>query len=132
SSWGRSWRWACPSTVVATASWCGVRGRGSGHERARREKETAMIGGQSMLMVLGVVLLLFGGKKLPELAGALRKSMRALKRAAAPSPEEREAPPAPRAVTAVACAACRAPVEADWAHCPACGAATRPATAPKA
>jgi len=39
-----------------------------------------MVGSQSMLLLLGVVLLLFGGKKLPELAASLGRSMKEFKK----------------------------------------------------
>jgi TatA/E family protein of Tat protein translocase len=40
------------------------------------------IGGPELLMIMFVVLLLFGGQKLPELAKGLGKSMREFKKAA--------------------------------------------------
>ena len=93
-----------------------------------------MIGGQSLLMVLGIVLLLFGGKKLPELAGSLGKSMKEFKKATEHGTGEDETPATRAAVAAPtrACPACRAVLEADWAHCPKCGAATPPGVSPAA
>ena len=46
------------------------------------------IGGPELMMVLFVVLMLFGGKKLPELAKGLGKSMREFKKAASGVEEE--------------------------------------------
>lgn len=67
------------------------------------------IGGPEMVMVFLLVLLLFGGKKLPEFAKGLGKSVREFKRAAAgvedeirraidtaPSSDSPPAKPAPR------------------------------------
>jgi sec-independent protein translocase protein TatA len=87
-----------------------------------------MIGSQSLLMVLGVVLLLFGGKKLPELAGSLGKSIKEFRKGTDSGGGEEEAPAARPAVAAPvrACPACRAALEAEWAHCPKCGASTPP------
>ena len=87
-----------------------------------------MIGGQSLMLVLGVVLLLFGGKKLPELAGSLGKSMKEFKKGVnrGERDDEPAAATAPLAVSAPAraCPACRAPLAVEWAHCPKCGAST--------
>jgi sec-independent protein translocase protein TatA len=84
-----------------------------------------MVGSQSLLLLLGVVLLLFGGKKLPELAGSLGQSLKEFKRSVESPPEEtKAATPQPQAATAPlasACASCKAAMEADWTHCPRCG-----------
>lgn len=58
------------------------------------------VGGPELLMIMFVVLLLFGGKKLPELAKGLGKSVREFKKAASGVEEEfkraiEEAPDAP-------------------------------------
>lgn len=57
------------------------------------------IGGPELMMIMLVVLLLFGGKKLPEFARGLGKSMREFKKAASGVEEElkramEEEPPA--------------------------------------
>lgn len=46
------------------------------------------IGGPELLMIMFVVLLLFGGQKLPELAKGLGKSLREFKKAAGGVEEE--------------------------------------------
>jgi len=46
------------------------------------------IGGPELLMIMFVVLLLFGGQKLPELAKGLGKSLREFKKAASGVEEE--------------------------------------------
>jgi sec-independent protein translocase protein TatA len=88
-----------------------------------------MIGSQSMLLVLGVVLLLFGGKKLPELAGALGKSMKELKKSVEggtsddePQPSAAEASRAASAtVESRVCSGCATALKPEWSHCPHCG-----------
>jgi sec-independent protein translocase protein TatA len=87
-----------------------------------------MLGSQSALLVLGVVLLLFGGKKLPELAGALGRSMREFKKAVETEHPDQgggtpEPPPAIAPAAGRACGTCQSPLEAGWTHCPRCGAA---------
>jgi len=87
-----------------------------------------MVGSQSLLLVLGVVLLLFGGKKLPELAGALGKSMKEFKHGA----EDASAEPEPAAASEASvedspsvCVGCKTTLQPGWAHCPVCGAAVK-------
>ncbi len=46
------------------------------------------IGGPELMMIMFVILLLFGGKKLPELAKGLGKSVREFKKAASGVEEE--------------------------------------------
>ena len=58
-----------------------------------------MFGGWEMLLILAVVLLLFGAKKLPELAKGLGKSIKEFKKASEDT-EEIEAKPAPKSVEA--------------------------------
>lgn len=82
-----------------------------------------MIGAQSALLVLGVVLLLFGGKKLPELAGALGRSMKEFKKSVESSDEAVTAASSPASRT---CGACKASVQEGWSHCAQCGTAVAP------
>jgi sec-independent protein translocase protein TatA len=63
-----------------------------------------LMGGYEILLVLGVVLILFGGKKLPELAKGLGQGIREFKKASSEvtdelhrSVNEPPAPPAPPA-----------------------------------
>ncbi len=58
-----------------------------------------MFGGWEMLLILAVVLLLFGAKKLPELAKGLGKSIKEFKKASDET-EEIEVKPAPKSVEA--------------------------------
>ncbi|MFA9428721.1 twin-arginine translocase TatA/TatE family subunit [Egicoccus sp. AB-alg2] len=64
-----------------------------------------MPGGWELLVILFIVLLLFGAKKLPDLAGSIGKSMKEFRKASAEADAETEAeqrakdestPPAPR------------------------------------
>jgi len=64
-----------------------------------------MIRGQEVLIIALVILLLFGAKKLPELAGSIGKSLKEFRKASDEAEAEREAerqakddstPPAPR------------------------------------
>lgn len=84
-----------------------------------------MIGSQDLLVGLAIVLLLFGAKKLPELAASLGKSMKEFKKGVSETGEE-EPPRPPSSPTeaptaARACPVCMASLERDWSHCPRCG-----------
>ena len=84
-----------------------------------------MIGSQDLLVGLAIVLLLFGAKKLPELAASLGKSMKEFKKGVSETgTEEPPGPPGPSPETPTAprtCAACKTTLERDWSHCPRCG-----------
>lgn len=84
-----------------------------------------MIGSQDLLVGLAIVLLLFGAKKLPELAASLGKSMKEFKKGVSETgAEEPPGPPGPSPETPTAprtCAACKTTLERDWSHCPRCG-----------
>jgi sec-independent protein translocase protein TatA len=91
------------------------------------------LGYQELLIILVIVLVLFGGSKLPELAKSLGKSVKEFKKGVetepAEDPAEDKAPkpapdaPAPAIAAPRACAYCKAPLEATWSHCPRCGTA---------
>lgn len=55
-----------------------------------------MPGGAELIIILFIVLLLFGAKKLPELAGSMGKSMREFRKASKEALEEAEAEAASR------------------------------------
>jgi sec-independent protein translocase protein TatA len=55
-----------------------------------------MPGGWELLVILFIVLLLFGAKKLPDLAGSMGKSMREFRKASKEALEEDEAEAAAR------------------------------------
>lgn len=64
------------------------------------------LGGPELLLILAVVLLLFGAKKLPELAKGLGRSVKEFKKATNEADEEDASkpsspPPSPAAATAV-------------------------------
>jgi sec-independent protein translocase protein TatA len=50
-----------------------------------------MPGGAELIIILFIVLLLFGAKKLPDLAGSMGKSMREFRKASKEALEEDEA-----------------------------------------
>jgi TatA/E family protein of Tat protein translocase len=70
---------ATVSTGNIPPGWIGSRLKEAGCMRANdpaREGPPAMIGSQDLVVGLVIVLVLFGAKKLPELAGSLGKSMK--------------------------------------------------------
>ncbi len=86
-----------------------------------------MIGTQDLILGALIVIVLFGAKRLPELMGALGKSMKEFKRGIEGGAAEggQSKPEMPRADTSPAartCGSCAAPLEAEWSHCPRCGA----------
>lgn len=91
------------------------------------------LGAQELMVILVIVLVLFGGSKLPDLAKSLGKSMKEFKKGIASEPEEEQAPkPQPAAsasptpvsgpVPGKVCGSCKGALEAAWTHCPSCGA----------
>jgi len=97
------------------------------------------IGSQELLVILVIVLVLFGGSKLPDLAKSLGKSMKEFKKGIGAEPEAEQTPkpqPAAAAIPAPpqACGYCKNPLEPDWTHCPRCGTPVAPrptSTVPK-
>ena len=87
----------------------------------------AMLGSQDLIVGLVVVLVLFGAKKLPELAGSIGKSLKEFKKGVSEATEEEPAkgagPPAAPA-PARKCASCEVSLDPSWQHCPRCGTAT--------
>ena len=91
------------------------------------------LGAQELMVILVIVLVLFGGSKLPDLAKSLGKSMKEFKKGIATEDEpasrpEPAASPAPPRV----CGSCKGALEAAWTHCPGCGAAVPKAAVPEA
>ena len=89
------------------------------------------LGAQELLVILLIVLVLFGGSKLPDLAKSLGRSMKEFKKGIGAESEEEPAPkPQPVATadtsTASACAYCKSSLEAGWSHCPRCGTPVAP------
>jgi sec-independent protein translocase protein TatA len=87
-----------------------------------------MIGSQDLLLGLVIAVFFFGAKRLPEIAGALGKSMKEFKKGVNEGERDGEVPAAASAVLGP-CPSCRAPLEPSWAHCPQCGAVVRPEVA---
>ncbi len=84
------------------------------------------IGYQELMVILVIVLVLFGGSKLPDLAKSLGKSVKEFKKGIGTEPEPEQTPKPQLAAAAIpappqACGYCKNPLEADWAHCPRCG-----------
>lgn len=95
------------------------------------------MGALELMIILVIVLVLFGGSKLPDLAKSLGKSMKEFKKGIASEPEEEQAPkPQPAAsagpapVSARLCGSCKGALEAAWTHCPSCGAPAAKAPTP--
>ena len=95
------------------------------------------MGAQELMVILVIVLVLFGGSKLPDLAKSLGRSMKEFKKGVASEPEDEQAPkPQPAASTGPApvsgrqCGSCKAALEAAWTHCPSCGAPAAKAPTP--
>ena len=92
-----------------------------------------MIGSQDLMVGLVIVLVLFGAKKLPELAGSIGKSMKEFKKGVSEATEEEPAkaiaPSTAPAAVAQKCASCQATLEPAWQHCPRCGTASAASSA---
>jgi sec-independent protein translocase protein TatA len=92
------------------------------------------MGSQELLLILVIVLVLFGGSKLPDLAKSLGKSMKEFKKGIGAEPEAeptpKPQPAAPASPEPKACGYCKNPLEADWAHCPRCGTPVVPGPTP--
>jgi len=83
-----------------------------------------MIGSQDLIIALVIGLVLFGSKKLPELARGLGQSLKEFKKATSSEVDaETPAPakPSPAAVPVRPCGACQTPLQPGWTHCPTCG-----------
>jgi len=78
-----------------------------------------LLGSQDLIVGLVIVVVLFGAKKIPELAGSIGKSLKEFKKGVEATEEEPAAPTA-----AQVCASCQLPMQPDWQHCPRCGAST--------
>ena len=85
------------------------------------------LGSQELLVILVIVLVLFGGSKLPDLAKSLGKSMKEFKKGIAAEPDEENKsstlePSTPGTSAAPrTCSSCKSPLDVTWIHCPRCG-----------
>jgi len=85
-----------------------------------------MLGSQDLIVGLVIVLVLFGAKKLPELAGSIGKSMKEFKKGVSGTADEEPAKavgPSTAPAPATTCASREAPLDPSWQHCPRCGTA---------
>jgi sec-independent protein translocase protein TatA len=87
-----------------------------------------MFGSQDLLIALAIGLIMFGAKKLPELARGLGESVKEFKKGVANEPDpapstQPVAALAPPAAPSRHCGTCQTPLQGDWSHCPKCGAA---------
>jgi sec-independent protein translocase protein TatA len=75
---------------------------------------------------LVIAVVLFGAKKLPELAGSVGKSLKEFKKGMAEAPGDSAAAPIAAQPTALpaarTCGSCQTSLQAEWQHCPRCGA----------
>jgi sec-independent protein translocase protein TatA len=89
------------------------------------------MGAQELLVILVIVLVLFGGSKLPDLAKSLGRSMKEFKKGIGPEEEEQsrkaQSPETSSPVPPRVCTSCSSPLEAAWSHCPRCGISVAPA-----
>jgi sec-independent protein translocase protein TatA len=93
------------------------------------------IGYQELMVILVIVLVLFGGSKLPDLAKSLGRSMKEFKKGIGAEPEEEQVPKPQPVVSASpappqTCGYCKNPLAAGWAHCPRCGTPVASAPTP--
>ena len=83
-----------------------------------------MIGSQDLIIGLVIAVVLFGAKKIPELAGSVGKSLKEFKKGMAEATEEPAAPVQTQPAelqAAKMCSTCQTPLQTDWQHCPRCG-----------
>ena len=93
------------------------------------------LGYQELLLILVIVLVMFGGSKLPGLAKSLGSSLTEFKKGIAGGTEEDSPSSSPRPSGATgskasSCAACNTVLDSGWTHCPRCGTAVAPAAPP--
>ena len=97
-----------------------------------------MLGTQDLVIGLVLALFFFGAKRLPEMARSLGKSMQEFKKGVAGDAAEESSQPSGEShavTTATAsrtCPSCQTALDAEWKHCPRCGASTDTGSAPTA
>lgn len=93
------------------------------------------LGYQELLLILVIVLVMFGGSKLPGLAKSLGSSLTEFKKGIAGGTEDDSTSSSPKlsgaaGLKASTCAACNTLLDAGWTHCPRCGTAVAQAPVP--
>jgi sec-independent protein translocase protein TatA len=93
------------------------------------------MGAQELMVILVIVLVLSGGRKLPDLATPLRNSKKEFTKGIATEDEEPAAKPAASVSASPApqrvCGSCKGALDAAWTHCPSCGAPAPQTSAPQ-
>jgi sec-independent protein translocase protein TatA len=85
------------------------------------------LGTQELLVILLIAMLLFGAQKLPELARGLGQSVKEFQKATSGHDEREATAPAPPSPSITQrCTSCQTPLQAEWRHCPRCGASVVP------
>lgn len=83
-----------------------------------------MIGSQDLIIGIVIVVVLFGAKKIPELAGSIGKSLKEFKKGVSGATDTEPVVPTATLPVSKVCASCQRPVQPDWQHCSRCGAST--------
>lgn len=79
------------------------------------------LGSQELLVILVIVLIMFGANRLPQIARSLGSSLTEFKKGINEGQAEDTSVPAESEQRI--CEQCKNPLEANWTHCPRCGAA---------
>ena len=79
------------------------------------------IGTQELMVILVIVLVLFGGSKLPDLARSLGRSMKEFKKGIGQDSGEDRPQSTTVAPASKTCGQCKAALDVAWSHCPQCG-----------
>ena len=84
------------------------------------------LGVPEILIIVLVLLVFFGAKKIPEMAQGLGKGIREFKKATREIQTEENAPAVEATTAKVSCPFCRSEISKDAKFCPSCGKSTEP------